>query len=247
MVWAWERPDDLRSLDTFGGVAFLAGTIELGSTKAELGSPLQWQVRPRLQPLRVRPNAYLMAVVRIEARVRMPNSKTSTQAAADAIVQLAHWPGVRAVQVDFDATQSQHDFYRSLLVILRQKLGPDVPLSITALASWCEDDSWLNSLPSGTIDEAVPMLFRMGPDAQQIAFDLRQNRDFRQPACRASLGLTTDERFSRSLLSGKFPDGLSSLKGRRIYIFHPASWTPQSIQTTLAEIHPWHDVYSASR
>lgn len=247
MLWAWERPDDLRSLDTSGGVAFLAGTIELGSTKAEFRSTPQWHVRPRLQPLRVRQNTYLMAVVRIETHGRAPNAASSTQDAANAIVHLAHWPGVRAVQVDFDAIQSQHGFYRSLLLLLRQKLQAGLPLSITALASWCGNESWLSSLPPGTIDDAVPMLFRMGPAARRIASDLQRDRDFRQPACRASLGLATDERFSRSLLRGQFPDGLDSLNGRRIYIFHTATWTPKSIQTTLAEVHPWHDVYSASR
>jgi hypothetical protein len=35
------------------------------------------------------------------------------------------------------------------------------PCLFTALASWCEADGWISGLP---VAEAVPMLFRMGPD-----------------------------------------------------------------------------------
>src|SRR5438067_4809046 len=59
ILWAWERPEDLRFLDPKEfGVAFLAQTIFL---EHENVSP-----RPRRQPLDVPPGTYMIAVTRIE-------------------------------------------------------------------------------------------------------------------------------------------------------------------------------------
>ena len=59
VLWAWERPEDLRFLDPQPvAVAFLAGTVEL--RHAEMG------FRPRLQPLHVSRRMKLLAVVRVE-------------------------------------------------------------------------------------------------------------------------------------------------------------------------------------
>ncbi len=117
-------------------------------------------------------------------------------------------PGYDAVQIDFDATVSERPFYRQLLEDLRRELL--VPLSITALASWCLGDRWLEDLP---IDEAVPMLFRVGIDEDAIRAYLSRGDDFREPLCRTSYGLATDES----------PPPLRP--GRRLYVFHPESWT----------------------
>src|SRR5450755_4883057 len=58
-VWAWERREDLRWLDTRTvGVAFLARTV----CPREDGVA----IRPRMQPLLTPPGAVLMAVVRVE-------------------------------------------------------------------------------------------------------------------------------------------------------------------------------------
>src|SRR5262249_8979317 len=84
MLWAWERPEDLRSISSAKiGVAFLARTIELGSPPAssaltnkeasgeiwfgrDSAASLGVTLRPRRQPLRVGKEAALMAVVRLE-------------------------------------------------------------------------------------------------------------------------------------------------------------------------------------
>ena len=84
-----------------------------------------------------------------------------------------------------------------------------MPISITALASWCLGDRWLEDLP---IDEAVPMLFRMGTDEEPVRAALARG-DFHDPRCRFSYGLATDE-------------PLPALRpGRRLYLFHPNAWT----------------------
>ncbi len=60
MLWAWERPEDLRFLDCDkAGVAFLAKTIRLGGGGMD--------VRPRLQPVQVPKGCLTVATVRIEA------------------------------------------------------------------------------------------------------------------------------------------------------------------------------------
>jgi hypothetical protein len=45
VLWAWERPEDLRQIDDDIGVAFLAQTITVSGERLTL--------HPRLQPLRV--------------------------------------------------------------------------------------------------------------------------------------------------------------------------------------------------
>ena len=106
-------------------------------------------------------------------------------------------------QVDFDAKLSERDWYRQLLQELRRDLRASMPLSMTALASWCDRDGWVEGLP---VSEAVPMLFRMG------AGEPKGTRDFRLGACRASFGISTDE------LPADLPHG------RRLFVFHPRAW-----------------------
>jgi hypothetical protein len=217
MLWAWERPEDLRFLDPDrAGVAFLAGTARI--TRHGL------DFRPRLQPLRISSGTKLMAVVRIEAAPDAALDSAQATRTASAITRAARQPQVVAVQIDFDATQSERAFYRNLLSELRHQLPASTPISITALASWCIGDDWLAGLP---IDEAVPMLFRMGTGTNEVANWIKAGRDFRQPACRDSLGISTDEPW-KALPSG-----------RRVYVFSPSPWTERSLATLHWEMHSW--------
>lgn len=261
-LWAWERPEDLQFLgnDQKIGVAFLVKTIYLAppsgvpnsSTPANL-KPGTIQVRPRLQPLHITPDTELIAVVRIESsRVAPPNSHSSasvplTRFSREEIAQIAGEisststiTGVSALQIDFDATLSEHAFYRDLLIEVRKQLPPDFPLSITALASWCIGDRWLADLPPGTIDEAVPMLFRMGTGTSEITSYLAAGNDFTVPACSTSLGLSTDELFSQELLSGRMAIGLNN-KQTRVYIFSPKAWDSEKAEPLLKEVEKWHE------
>jgi hypothetical protein len=256
--WAWERPEDLRFLNQpNAGVAFLAKTIFLETTPtnslADSSSP--FVVRPRLQPLRITPGTPLIAVVRLETPPvpRTSFSLQQNQSAAHSfpifsdaqrallaseIADLQSTPGVSAVQIDFDAPASAHAFYASLLQDVRRKLPPSTPLSITALASWCIGDPWLSQLPPGTIDEAVPMLFRMGPDAAIVAKFLRSNDDFPVAACRGSLGLSTDEPLSHDLLTADSSSATFDPRAKRIYVFAPHAWTPSAAQNIIQELQP---------
>jgi len=88
-----------------------------------------------------------------------------------------------------------------------------VPLSITALASWCAGDRWMRGLP---IDEAVPMLFRMGPLNEPYAA-LARSTSAGAPECRGALGTSLDEPLH--IRAGT----------RRVYVFNASPWTPASV------------------
>jgi hypothetical protein len=206
-LWAWERPEQLNFLPPGDvGVAFLAGTVYLDDEPA---------TRLRAQPLRVNTETPLTAVVRLEVTPSAPTEFTDEYRAA-VVRQILHavdLPRVGAVQIDFDATRSQRPFYRELLRDLHGQLPSGRALSITALASWCLGDDWMVGLP---IDEAIPMLFRMGMDRANIVSALDGGRDFREPLCRSSIGISTDEPWPGPLLD------------RRVYVFDPRPWNPAS-------------------
>jgi len=187
-----------------------------------------------------------MAVVRIEsARGAFPESysnQTTPSATlsrgdlsvfANEIANATEITGVTALQIDFDATLREHALYRDLLIEVRKKLPPNFPLSITALASWCIGDRWLTGLPPGTIDEAVPMLFRMGAGTAEITNYLANGNGFTFSACSSSLGLSTDESFSQDILSGKVPVGTASRSSLRFYLFSPRPWDQASATKQL--------------
>lgn len=205
ILWAWQRPTDLSFIDPQRvGVSYLVKTIRL-EAEAVL-------VQPNLNSLRVPAGTKVMACARIETDRGSPPSLSPQQAreAASQLASLAKFPDAKAVQIDFDATASQRAFYRDLLTELRCRLPRPFPLSVTALGSWCLGDDWISNLP---IDEAVPMLFRMGPDRASILLRLEAGDDFEEPLCRQSAGISTDE------LVPWLP------AGRRLYIFNPNAWS----------------------
>jgi hypothetical protein len=212
ILWAWERPEDLTFLDPERyGVAFLAQTLILNGDDVVL--------RPRRQPLKVSPATRLIAVTRIES------SKTTGTGAALSDAQLAklvslvlqtqQLENVVAVQIDFDVTKSERSFYRQLLEQLRQNLPQHVPLSMTALASFCVGDRWLEGLP---VDEVVPMIFRMGRDNEKIRNFIAAGNDFREPLCRTSYGVALDE-----------PVTVSFAEPRRLYVFNNRPWVGEDV------------------
>lgn len=223
ILWAWERPEDLRFANPEGaGVAFLRQTIFISDARADDGI----SVRPRMQALRFAANARLIAVTRIEARgAQFSDPALRARRAtivAKLIAQTSDEPNVEAVQIDFDAAESQRDFYHEVLIDLRRELPARLPVSITALASWCEGDDWLGELP---IDEAVPMLFRMGADGNRVRRKIAGGDQFRATVCRSSVGLSTDEPLV----------GARSLEARasRIYVFNPRPWNAAAFERVL--------------
>ena len=216
VLWAWERPENLSFIDPKSvAVAFLARTIELSGNDME--------VHPRMQPLEVPNSTTLIAVVRISTSHKSTPSLSNDQlrATEESILRAVQLPEIRGLQIDFDATVSERTFYRSLLDSLRRRLPDSLTLSITALASWCLGDPWIADLP---VDDAIPMLFRLGPDSLDVLDRLNKGEDFSIPICRHSVGVSTDEPFPRTI------------HGRSVYVFNPKPWTAGSFQSVLKEL-----------
>jgi hypothetical protein len=215
-VWAWENPEDLRALDSHRyAVAYLDQTIFI--------SPRVWS-RPRLQRLLVPPTTRIIAVVRIEAgaagaAIDAPGLPAQVASLIERSIQK---PRTAMLQIDFDATRSQRAFYINLLREVRKRLPEGMPLSITALASWCAADDWISGLP---VDEAVPMFFRMGPDhppTDQPGWTY----PLHEPLCQTSAGVSTDEPWP------------ALRRDQRVYVFHPGAWTALAIANMEALVKP---------
>jgi hypothetical protein len=212
MLWAWERPEDLEFLDTKRfGVAFLAQTLVLSGDDVIFN--------PRHQPLKVSPETKLIAVTRIESE-KTPGKHATLNEAQRArlvtlIVKTLDLTNVAGIQIDFDAVTSEREFYRALLGDLRHRLPDNLPLSMTALASFCVGDRWLADLP---VDEAVPMIFRMGLDDQPIRNSLAAGNDFKEPLCRKSYGVALDE-----------PIQMKFDPARRLYVFNVRAWVEKDV------------------
>lgn len=213
IIWAWERPEDLRFLDPNEfGVAFLAQTILL-----EKNDVIH---RPRRQPLDVSPGTYMIAVTRIETNkdgTKRPTfSPDMTEKVAGLIKNTLDLPDIKGIQIDFDAVVSERLFYRSMIDKLRKQTPEGITLTMTSLASWCIGDAWFNDFP---VDEAVPMAFQMGADDEKIKTYLRNGNDWSEPLCRGSYGLSVDDSLNVTLK----PD-------RRIYYFKNDAWGRSDIE-----------------
>jgi hypothetical protein len=257
MLWAWERPDDLRVVAPVNaGVAYLAGTIfirEEAAPDSANSAAVSVAYRPRLQTLQTAPNTKLLPVVRIET-IQAPGGDTDRalasdqlQRTVDILARAASSSTPPSIQIDFDATESERDSYVALLAALRARLGANARISITALASWCEGDAWLADLRAGTIDEAVPMLFRMGPDGAHVGDSLATGSDFAVPACLTSVGISDDEPLSRSILAGSLASAQPTWARKRIYVFHHGTWNAAAASADMGELEKWHVESSASR
>ena len=199
-LWAWERREDLHTLDTHRfAVAYLDQTLTIGLTV---------HAQPRRNALVFPASATRIAVVRIEAPSTAILNSENRNDAIQSILVSAREPGIAALQIDFDATRSQRNFYRDLLVDIHRQMPANLPLSITALASWCSWDDWIRDLP---VDEAVPMMFRMEPDHRRAPPSV-DDFEIREPLCHTSTGVSTDEPWP--------PD----LAGKRIYVFPDHGW-----------------------
>ncbi len=209
VLWAWERPEDLRFLSPDeADIAILVNRIVLRGDQVE--------AHPRTQPVETPAGITVMPVVRIEAdRPSLDDAQLEKLVAS--IRRTTRDSRFRGLQIDFDAAKSQRPFYRRLL----ERLRPDYrPLSMTALVSWCFEPSWLEGLP---VDEIVPMVFRMGPDAQTWVKRMEREKGFSFRACNGSLGVATDE-----LLRWVPPHN-------RLYLFHARPWSEGAYAEALGD------------
>jgi hypothetical protein len=199
-LWVWERPENLQDMDaSTTAIAYLDQTVFIGATISS---------KPRAQSIVYPTGTVLIPVVRIEV---LPSAKLDADAEKQVtalLLRSTHRPGIAALQIDFDATRSQRGFYREILRGLRQQMPASLPLSMTALASWCSYDDWIGALP---VDEAVPMFFRMEPDRRRAWAGLPVFK-VREPICMQSVGVSTHEPWPQDTT------------GKRVYIFADRGW-----------------------
>jgi len=226
MLWAWERPERLSFLDSSStGVAYLAETIYPKGNG--------FLVHPRLQPLEVPTNAYLEAVVRIEIDRKSSwclSDKELDRLAAE-VVKVTKQPRVRALQIDFDARESERSLYKELLKKVRVLLPNQLPLSITALSSWCMGDKWLEDAP---VDEIVPMLFSMGAGREESLDFIRTSDTKNLSYFQKCFGLSVRDSEPAAELSTRI-----KLADTRLYFFSARPWNPTSVQHAQDEVRIW--------
>ncbi len=212
MLWAWEAPQDLRSINiNITGVALLILNIDFKKSQIIYYS--------RQQPVYILPNTYLTAVVHIG---NPPKNIFMSQAVAQfwaAKIKNAYLRGsYKELQIDFDAVTSQRKFYQELLMALRKELGEDTIISITGLASWCTNDRWIlkANLP---VNYVVPMFFSL--DKNQMRRD-RFIKSFDSsrlpPYCQGPIGLTTSNDWDVPINTRQ-----------PIFIYNAGSWTKDAL------------------
>ena len=215
VLWAWERPEDLRFAGPDFGVAVLAGSIVLSGEAI--------RVAGRRYPALTLPEQRIVGVVHVEIDRREPLvwNRLRREATIARILELADNPRFDEIQIDFEVRASERHVLIDVLRAVRARLPSKRELSITALASWCDTERWLGI---ASVEEVVPMLFRMGPVGENLKRRLAQGGDFADRNCRSSIGVAVDSP----------PHGVPSR--RRVYIFNPRPWNREALDAILGDL-----------
>jgi len=217
VIWAWERPEDLRFAGAEAEVAVQTGFVELSGE--------QVRDRGRHFPLEVeRPPDTAIVHVEIDQSVPLAWTPRLRSRVVAAILHHARAFPARRVQVDFEVRASEREVLLEVLEDVRRGLPRTTLLSMTALASWCDTERWLDRAP---VDEIVPMLFRMQEAGDALENRLAAGGDFRNPRCRSAFAVSTDTPVVRAP------------RGRRVYLFNPRSWTEADFRRVQAEVEGW--------
>lgn len=217
VVWAWERPEDLRFLPADVEIAVQSGFVVLSKD--------HFSVRGRRFPLKARAAQVRTAVVHVQIDGNEPpawNPALSARMAA-AVVRLGAVAGVDRLQIDFEVPASKRSILLDLLRDVRAALPAKIRLSMTALTSWCLGETWMQAAP---VDEVVPMLFRMGRDGREIDARFSGGKEL-QPYCRSSIAVSTDAPAPPAPLA------------RRVYLFNPRSWTAMDFSHARERVNAW--------
>ena len=228
-LWAWERTEDLRFLanEPDVGVAFLAATVRLDAQG-------EATVLRRAHPLRLAPSTPRVAVVRVERApsrierragphlVNRYDEARAHRAVVAVVREVASLPGVLGVQLDHDARASERPAYLRLLAAVRAAMPRERTLTMTALASWCSDDVFLDAA-SRQVDGVVPMVFAMGREGPLVRTRLHA-APFDVAACHAQLGVSIDE--------PALPH-----RGADVWAFSSRAWTPARFAALRARTH----------
>lgn len=223
IFWVWERPENLYFVkDKNISFAYLAGTVTKTDKNLEYYS--------RRQPLRIPDESKTISVIRIEDKSKdhVFEDKYLSEISDYIVKSCREKTSNTACQIDFDATESQIDFYKKLVVSVREKLPKEIKLSLTALVSWCTNgESWLKDLP---VDEVVPMFFRLGKDENVYWQKIEKGELKLNQICQKSIGIATDEPLPNK----------TYLQNKPIYIFNSDYWSTANwdiMKSTLQKIN----------
>jgi len=232
IAWAWERDEDLSYLNpSQASVAYFAGNVFVRGSLVSF--------RPRTQTLKLPDDIDTMPVFRIETirnGAQVPELRAATLVAktiAGAIEKTStrDWKKsgpLSMVQIDFDALADERFFYRQLLNELRKELPQSTKISITALASWLLSDRWLEQ---DSADEAVAMLFSIGPERQSVLTRLRKqalSNGVNIPIC---IGISAGEKDTNRAI---FKTEIQK-KTKRLYLFSSRPWTDEKFRIITRE------------
>jgi len=208
VLWVWERPENLYFIkDKNISFAYLSGTITKTDKNLEYYS--------RKQPLRIPDNSKTISVIRIEDRSKdhIFEDKYLSEISDYIVESCIEKMSNIGCQIDFDATESQIEFYKKLVISVREKLPKNIKLSLTALVSWClNDKAWFDNLP---IDEVVPMFFRLGREENVYWQRIGDGKLNISNSCQKAVGIATDEPMPNRIY----------MKNKPIYIFNNEYWT----------------------
>lgn len=217
VLWAWERPEDLRFAPGTE-IAVQTGFIDLVGNRIV--------ARGRRFPLLADPKNVKTAVVHIQIEHRQPLQWSPALRAqlAHKVLELARPAQFHRVQIDFEVRASERQILLDVLHDVRAGLPRDTVLSMTALAAWCDTENWLAGAP---VDEIAPMLFRMGEGGRALKAKLAAGGDFALPACRKAYALSADAPLARAPT------------GRRVYLFNPRRWIARDFETLKGRVALW--------
>jgi len=210
VAWIWPNSNGPRP--PYREAAVLVESLTLRAWGVERGG--------RTQPMALPTGVRLVPVVHVESAEDAPDDFTPAQQAA-VLAAVRRHAGIAAagaglLQLDFEAPPRQRDAYHALVAAAREALPAGVRLSVTVLAHWCTQGDWLDRL---SVDEVVPMLYHLGPHADDWRRRFEQADAGLARRCRGSaLGFATHDPPSPALLA----------RATRPYWFDDAAWANPS-------------------
>ncbi len=213
ILWVWEEPQQLPINPKTTGVAILSASIRI--------TPDRLIFYPRQQSVHLPANTYQIATIHIDKppfKIRL--STSLAHYLATRISSIYRNGSFQQLQIDFDALPSEQDFYQKLLIYLREQLGQQTIISITALASWCTDNRWLEKVKL-PINYVVPMFFSLDRDAKRRAKFIENfphQRHNLPDYCQGSIGLATYENWH-------FPFSTSD----SVFVYTKGSWDAKKL------------------
>jgi hypothetical protein len=211
VAWIWPASNGPVATDApvYREAAVLVETLVIGADGVER--------MPRTQPLVLPAGVRLLPVLHVETAPDAPDALSEGQQQALVAAFLRHADeaaeGAGMLQLDFEAPRRQRAAYRALVARIRAALPPRLKLSVTALAHWCTESDWLDRLP---VDEVVPMLYRLGPNAAQWRQHWLRDGHGLAARCRGpALGFATNDPPPASLLA----------RTPRPYWFDESAWS----------------------